>query len=383
MTAMCVANRQHLPARQVLIGFACLMVALAAAGPGVASADDVAWEAGITAVAQDADDNRVDTELTASMDLLITKPGSHGEWLLYIEASSTPDADGVSAVYPTANADAGSVLNRDGDGGIQVSEFNYTFRLKDDRRLMVGLVNPSAWLDRSDITNDENTHFISGSLKNNTTIEFPDYTLGAIMRWLGSAARPEIVLVIASSDGIADLPDRSYQDLLNLSSDQRGIFAGIDANWRGDRTSLRLGTWLRSDDHAVAGSTDDFAKNYGVYGVSGWRDGDTAMNFRIGAANEDVSVATRFAAAAYERSTRIGLFGVGIARTRISNSFRQADLDNVTSAEAFLRIAIGDTGAQITPSVQYVENPGFDTSGATFSSSALVAGVRFHWSFTP
>lgn len=383
MTAMCVANRQHLPARQVLIGFACLMVALAAAGPGVASADDVAWEAGITAVAQDADDNRVDTELTASMDLLITKPGSHGEWLLYIEASSTPDADGVSAVYPTANADAGSVLNRDGDGGIQVSEFNYTFRLKDDRRLMVGLVNPSAWLDRSDITNDENTHFISGSLKNNTTIEFPDYTLGAIMRWLGSAARPEIVLVIASSDGIADLPDRSYQDLLNLSSDQRGIFAGIDANWRGDRTSLRLGTWLRSDDHAVAGSTDDFAKNYGVYGVYGWRDGDNAMNFRIGAANEDVSVATRFAAAAYERSTRIGLFGVGIARTRISNSFRQADLDNVTSAEAFLRIAIGDTGAQITPSVQYVENPGFDTSGATFSSSALVAGVRFHWSFTP
>ena len=383
MTAMCVANRQHLPARQVLIGFACLMVALAAAGPGVASADDVAWEAGITAVAQDADDNRVDTELTASMDLLITKPGSHGEWLLYIEASSTPDADGVSAVYPTANADAGSVLNRDGDGGIQVSEFNYTFRLKDDRRLMVGLVNPSAWLDRSDITNDENTHFISGSLKNNTTIEFPDYTLGAIMRWLGSAARPEIVLVIASSDGIADLPDRSYQDLLNLSSDQRGIFAGIDANWRGDRTSLRLGTWLRSDDHAVAGSTDDFAKNYGVYGVYGWRDGDNAMNFRIGAANEDVSVATRFAAAAYERSTRIGLFGVGIARTRIANSFRQADLDDVTSAEAFLRIAIGDTGAQITPSVQYVENPGFDTSGATFSSSALVAGVRFHWSFTP
>ena len=383
MTAKCVANRQHLPARQVLIGFACLMVALAAAGPGVASADDVAWEAGITAVAQDADDNRVDTELTASMDLLITKPGSHGEWLLYIEASSTPDADGVSAVYPTANADAGSVLNRDGDGGIQVSEFNYTFSLKDDRRLMVGLVNPSAWLDRSDITNDENTHFISGSLKNNTTIEFPDYTLGAIMRWLGSAAQPEIVLVVASSDGIADLPDRSYQDLLNLSSDQRGVFAGIDANWLGDRTSLRLGTWLRSDDHAVAGSPGEFENNYGVYGVYGWRVGENAVNFRIGAANEDVSVATRFAAAAYERSTRIGLFGLGIARTRIANSFRQADLDDVTSAEAFLRIAIGNTGAQITPSVQYAENPGFDTSGATFSSSALVAGVRFHWSFTP
>jgi hypothetical protein len=383
MTAMRAVNGQRSPARQVLIAFACLMVALAAAWPGVASAGDVAWEAGMTAVVQEADDNRVDTELTGSMDLVFSKADNQGEWLLYIEASSTPDADSVSAIYPTANADAGSVLNRDGDGGIQVSEFNYTLRLKDDRRLMVGLVNPSAWLDRSDITNDENTRFISGSLKNNTTIEFPDYTLGAIMRWLGSAARPEIVLVIASSDGIADLPDRSYQDLLNLSSDQRGIFVGADANWLGDRTYLRLGTWLRSDDHTVAGSTGDFEKNYGIYGVCGWRLGGNALNVRIGGANEDVSVATRFAAAAYERSMRIGLFGVGIARTRISNSFRQAALDDVTSAEAFLRIAIGDTGVQITPSIQYVQNPGFDASGATFSSSALVAGVRFHWSFTP
>ena len=380
MTATLDLKGQFLPTRQRAIGLVCLLVALTTAWPGVSSASDIAWEAGVTAVIQDADDNRVDAELTASVDLFFTKADTRGEWLLYIEASSTPDSDGVSAIYPTANADAGSVLNRDGDGGIQVSEFNYTFGLNADRRLMVGLVNPSAWLDRSDITNDETTHFIGGSFKNNTTIEFPDYTLGAIVRWLGSASQPEIVLVVASSDGIADLPDRSYQDLLNLSSDRRGIFVGADANWLGDQTSLRLGGWLRSDEHAVAGSPGDFEDNYGVYGVFGWRAGDSAVNVRLGAANEDVSVATRFLAAAYERSMRYGLFGIGIARTRISNSFRQADLDDVTSAEAFFRFDIGDTGLQITPSVQHVQNPGFDTSGATFSSSALVTGVRFSWS---
>ena len=381
MPEILYAHRQRPPARHVRFISAGLLVALATAWPGIASASDIAWQAGITAVIQDADDDRVDTELTASMDLLLTKADGRGEWLLYIEASSTPDSNGVSAIYPTANADAGSVLNRDGDGGIQVSEFNYTFGLNGDRRLMVGLINPSAWLDRSDITNDETTHFISGSFKNNTTIEFPDYTLGAIVRWLGSSARPEIVLVVASSDGIADLPDRSYQDLLNLSSDQRGIFVGADANWLGDRTSLRLGTWLRSDDHAVAGSPDDFERNYGVYGVLGWHVGENAVNLRAGAANDDVSVATRFVAAAYERSMRYGLFGVGVAQTRISNSFRQADLEDVTSAEAFFRFDIGNTGLQVTPSVQYLENPGFDTSGATFSSSAIVTGVRFNWSF--
>jgi hypothetical protein len=246
---------------------------------------------------------------------------------------------------------------------------------------MVGLVNPSAWLDRSHTTNDENTHFINGSFKNNATIEFPDYTLGAVMRWLSSAARPEITLVAASAQGIADLPDRSYQDLLDLSSEQQGAFVGTDATWFRERTTLRLGAWLRSNDHPVGGSPDEVEMNYGLYAVLGWHVGDNALNFRLGAANDDVSVATRFTAMAYQRSTRIGLLGLGLARTRIANSFRQADLDDVTSAEAFLRIAFGDSGAQITPSIQYVENPGFDTSGATLSSSTIVASVRFHWSF--
>lgn len=73
--------------------------------------------------------------------------------------------------------------------------------------------------------------------------------------------------------------------------------------------------------------------------------------------------------------------GLGLASTRSASRFRQAELDDVTSAEAFLRIPVGDGSAQITPSIQYVENPGFDTSGATLSSSAFVAGVRFHLLF--
>jgi hypothetical protein len=45
------------------------------------------------------------------------------------------------------------------------------------------------------------------------------------------------------------------------------------------------------------------------------------------------------------------------------------------------RTGVGDGGAQVSPSIQYVENPGFDASGPTFSSSSVVASVRFHWSF--
>ena len=343
--------------------------------------NEIAWAGGVTAVFQLADDDRVDPELTASADLFITIPRTAGEWLIYIEGSTSPDKNGVSALYPTANADAGSVLNEDGDGGIQISEFNYTFRLNDDRSLMVGLINPSAWLDRSRIANDENQHYLNGSFKNNATIDFPDYTFGAVFRWPGSKSRPEVSLVISSSDGKADMPDRSYQDLLKLTSDERGAFLGFGASWLRDSTSLRVGAWLRSDDHAVAGNPDESEKNYGVYGVLGWQRAANAVNIRLGLANEDVSVATRFAAIAYQRQIRSGLLGIGVARTVIANNFRQGNLENTSAAEVFYRIPLGQLNGHITPSFQYVENPGFDASGPTASSSAVVAGVRFHWAF--
>jgi len=349
--------------------------------PCVSLASQFTWEGGVTAIYQAADDDQVDPELTASADLSITFPRNTGEWLIYIEASSSPDANGISALYPTANADAGSVLNKDGDGGVQISEVNYTFRIKDDRSLMVGLINPSAWLDRSSIANDENQQFLNGSFKNNATIEFPDYTLGGVFHWSGAESRPEVSLVIASSDGKADVPDRSYQDLLKLTSDERGAFLGIDVGWLHENTSMRLGAWLRSDDHVVVNSPDETETNYGVYGLLDWRSGVNAINFRLGAANEDVSVAAQFAAIAYQRETRLGQLGVGVAKTVIANDLRQDGLDNTSTAALYFRIPVGAESGHVTPSIQYVENPGFDTSGLAVSSSAVVAGVRFNWTF--
>ena len=245
----------------------------------------------------------------------------------------------------------------------------------------MGLINPSAWLDRSTIANDENKQYLNGSFKNNATIEFPDYTLGGVFRWSGSEFRPEVSLVIASSDGKADVPDRSYQDLLKLTSDERGAFLGIGAAWLREKTSMRLGAWLRSDDHVVADSSNETEMNFGVYGVLDWHNGVNAMNMRLGLANEDVSVATQFAAIAYKRQTRFGQLGLGVARTIIARNFRQADLDNTSTAELFFRIPVAAGSGHVTPSIQYVENPGIDTSGSTVSSSAVVAGVRFHWTF--
>lgn len=348
---------------------------------GPSQADDVSWEGGITAVYQYPDDDRVDDELTGSADLFVTIPQAGGEWLIYVEASTVPEAGTVSAIYPTANADAGSVINSDGDGGVQISELNYTFRLKGRRTLMVGLIDASAWLDRSRAANDENQRFINGSFVNNATIEFPDYTLGGVVRWLADENRPEMTLVVASSDGLADLPDRSYQDLLDIGDDERGAFLAAGASWLRENYTARLGAWVRTDDHANLRDPDKTAMNYGVYSVLGWQASGHVLNARVGVANDSVSVASGFVALAYQRQTAWGLFGAGIARSWLSEEFRQADLADTTDVEVFFRIPVVGRKAHLTPSIQYLENPGFDASGARASTDAIVASVRLRWDF--
>ncbi len=335
----------------------------------------------MTTVYQWSDDGQTDGELTASADLFATLNDGRGEWLVYFEASSSPGSNGVSASFPTANGDARSVLTSDGEGGVQISEFNYSFSMQGNRTLMLGLIDPSAWLDRSRISNDENKQFLNGSFVNNATIDFPDYTLGGVYRVLRSEHRPELTIVVAASDGIADLPDRSYQDLLDFTADGRGVFAGAGVSWLFERSSWRVGTWLRTDDHLVAGSDTETEMNYGVYGVYGWQSGANAFNVRAGLANSDVSINDRFLAFAYQRKARFGLFGIGAAFTAISDGFQVSRRDRGFDSELYYRIPVFEGSGHITPSIQYVEVPDIDASERIPSSSAIVIGVRFHWFF--
>lgn len=344
-------------------------------------AQEIAWEGGITTIYQDTDDNRAEAELTASADLFATIEQERGEWLLYIEASTSPASNGVSAFYPTVNGDAGSVLTAGGNGGVQISELNYTLFMEDGRSVMLGLIDPSAWLDRGRIANDENKHFLNGSFVNNATIAFPDYTLGGVFRVLGNDRRPEITIVVSGSDGIADTPDRSYQDLLDLNDDGRGVFLGSGASWLNDRTSWRIGAWLRNDDQNVEDNMVDDEINYGAYGVFGWQSGENAINVRAGVANSYASVADRFLAVAYQLRTRRGVLGIGVAGTRIAGRFSGSGRENALDSEIYFRIPVLDDSGHITPSIQYVEVPAVDATDSAPGSSAIVAGVRFHWSF--
>ena len=197
----------------------------------------------------------------------------------------------------------------------------------------------------------------------------------------GNDRRPEITVVVSGSDGIADTPDRSYQDLLDLNDDGRGVFIGSGVSWLNERTSWRVGAWFRNDDQDIEGSADDDELNYGVYGVFGWRSGPNAVNVRAGMANSGGSAADRFLAVAFQRKTQPGVLGIGVAHTRIASDFSGRDRDNALDSEIYFRVPVFDGRGHVTPSIQYVEVPTVDATDAATGSSAIIAGMRFHWSF--
>lgn len=347
------------------------------AGVSLADWSSMRAEGGITAIHQrETNGDRQDSSVSG--DLFLFLPASSGEWTLYIEAASATSGDSIFNVYPESNADAGSAQDDDGDSRVQVSEFHYRWIQSATNELTLGLIDPSAHLDRSRIANDENAHFIGTSFVNNPTIEFPDYALGAMYRRNRTSSVPEITAILSSSDGLADNPGRSYQELINIGSAGKGIFAGLGARWAFGDARLGFGGWYRSDDHAELDNEDSSKHNYGAYAVYGWQSGDHGVSFRAGAARAAVSAAEYFLGAAYEGETPIGAIGIGVGKIFKSSQLPGDDRDDTVQAETFLRVPLFSGRSHITAALQYLENSGFDSSDETIDANAILATVRFH-----
>lgn len=335
---------------------------------------------GVTAILAHADDARIDDEATASVDLNLSYPGERGEWFTYIEGNTSLQSDGVATVLIEANADAGTALDPDRGGRVQVSEVNYRLQTTHGARLTAGLIDPSSYLDRTRITNDENVQFLGVGFVNNPTIEFPDYTLGLAYERPGARARPQLNAVLASSNGLADNPNVSYSQLLQVGGTDKGVFAGLGLGWVSERQLVRVGGWLNTRSHATLSGDADDESNFGVYGVYGRSWGAHAINMRAGAANGEVSRAAGFASLAYRYHWHGHALGVGLAQTFLSGDDREAAADDTTQLELFGRFAIA-ARAHLTASLQWLRHSGFVADAADPRDHAAVGGLRFHYGF--
>lgn len=344
----------------------------------VASADSgLHVSGGVTGTHQTTTDRRVEPEFTASADLVLTYARNRGEWRLYVEGNSTPRTDGVSSLLPEANTDAGSALDEDREGRVQVSELNYTHRFGESVSVSAGLLDVSGYFDQSRIASDENTQFLGVSFVQNPSIEFPDYALGLVYEQ-AVAAHTVWRVGLSSSHGLADNAKRFYGQLVDVDDAGKGVFAVTSLTWRNPAWLTRAGLWTHTAPHDSLDGTRTGLSNGGVYWLGGWRQAAHGVNLRLGIANREVSRAARFAGVAYQWRQAPWVWGLGAARIFLSPDEPDPSLDDTTQYETYLRYRFAP-GWFVTGDVQHLINSNFDRSGALHDRRVTVYGLRLTW----
>ena len=347
------------------------------------SSEAAQWETegGLTLVHLETLDSRVGDDQTLSADLFLSRTDEYGGLMIYVEGNSSLSADNASTVFIEYNADAGSARDADRKGRLQISEFNYRFADAFDGSLTLGLIDASAYLDRSRITNDENIQFLGASFVNNPTIEFPDYTLGVVWEKEATSELPELNIVLASASGLADNPNLSYSQLIQLTDDNDGVFAAVGAGWVQKSFLFRLGAWINTQPHdQLSDPTSSGHDNYGLYTVMGHSWEGHAINLRAGIARESVSEGAGFLSLSYRLLWNEYAIGLGVARTFLSEDSSLPGKGDNTQVELYARRSINDR-LHFTASVQKLRNSSFIYQSESVLAGALIAGLRFHAAF--
>lgn len=340
----------------------------------------IAVEGGLSVTLQHADASGVDNDLFGSFDLVSILPAGEGEVVIYVEGNTSPLTDGVASQFEEANADVGSALDRDGRGRFQVSEFYYA-RQFGEHGLIVGLLDPAASLDTSEVANDETAQFLGASFVNNPTIGMPDYTLGIAYHLDSLQARPGIILMATSSHGLGDNPNASYSELVDVHDDGKGSFLAAEVDGQLGKVSWRLGVWFNSADHDYLDGSGKTGSNQGAY-LNTDLDLDAVitqskLNLRIGMADEKVSTAANFFGLSLEAPMANNTLGVGLARTGASSKAGSNTAD-MHQAEVYVRFDLSDA-FHVTPSLQWLENSGLMENEE--DKSTIITSLRASYGF--
>ncbi len=353
-------------------------LALLLAGPGLA-AQQLEWSGGVTAVGQLASDPRVRDEVVSSLDLFFDLGLGPVVLATYIEANTTPFGGGVSQLIGEANTDAGTAVDARRRGRVQISEVRLVVPVVADLRAHAGILDATGYLDVSRIANDENLFFLGVPFVNNPTIEFPDYALGGALEGTLPVGLPlRIGATFLSSHGLADNPNVSYAQLLDLGEEGKGVFVGTALRWVTPGARVSVGGWVNTAEHPLLAGSGGTEQSRGAFSVVGWSRGEHALSARAGVANGSVSVVRGFTGVTYLFVRRPNALGLAIGRSFASDD--TPGLSDVTHAEVFARRRLYRE-IFFTASVQRIVNSGFDASGVVVAPTVWVGGVRLSAQF--
>jgi len=305
-------------------------------------------------------------------------------------------------------ASVGSVFGVNGDAGLRdtlvITEFWWEQSMFDDSlRLRLGKLDMTGGFehhgcpvsfDCSSYANDEASQFLNGALVNNPTIPFPDYGLGAILYW---SPIKWWYASIGVADAQADAREMGFRSTFGGEDYlfyvfETGVTSKLDSSKGPLQGAYRIGFWNDPQPKANEDSVKNYRDDVGVYANfdqmlckenSAPEDSQgLGAFFRYGYAPSKRNDITNFFSFGFHYQGLIDgrdddVLGVGFAHGIFSDSANTTFTDDYENAiELYYNVQVSG-GLNISPSVQYITNPG----GNDAVSDAVVLGLRAQINF--
>lgn len=320
----------------------------------------------------------INKPVIGSVDLSIDADFGPGMLHLYAEGSSTP-AVSASSVISGTNFDAGTAVDRNGKGRLQLSEFSYELE-HGSLLFLIGVRDLTAISDATTVADDEGEQFLAADLVRNPTIPFPDYTPTLQLRYQAENGLSAMILV-ASGYGLGDNPSAGYRDLFSFGRDKvtglkKGVISIGELRMPTD-TGMTFGGWYRSSELPEYLSAATRSRAFGLYGCfDGEMDERTRWSARVGwnsakATDEVVSHASFAVEHAY---TKTHVIALGASINGLSSDFKRtyANAANPFMVETYYRWQINEF-IGISPDIQYWKN----ANGLSRATAAMAGGAAW------
>ena len=162
---------------------------------------------------------------------------------------------------------------------------------------------------------------------------------------LESVGMPVVRLVLTSSNGLADNPNVSYNQLFSVNESHKGVFAAVRAGWKAENSLFNVGVWTHTAPHtALDEPTSTQLRNYGAYLVAGVLHDRHALNFRLEVTNPEVSRAAAFAGLSYRYKVDHWVAGLGYAHIRMSSHVTDSRVQTLGTARPICAISLPKGG---------------------------------------
>lgn len=349
---------------------------------------------GITMVGQGATHTKgaTNSAFTLSADIALeSKVGSDGRAVGVLDYQRGTGLSGLPAFFTSPNGNA-SGTNADiegfNDSSLHVTQFYYEHDFSGDLTVSVGQLDMTGYFDSNEFANNERSQFLANIFVNNPTVEWGGsadfYSPGVRLTYFPAKT---FDISLGAFEGNGDYSESLDRPFYIAEANLKISPAGKEGNYRvyywnrQGRETADVANTATPSDHSVRR-----AENRG-FGLSAdqWITDGIGVWLRLGTQREAVAQFDRHLSLGVHLSGRGNdVAGIGFSQTHMGkvyeNHLRSANpnLDPGVESymEAYYNYAVGDatdiTGLHITPDVQYVMNPGGDTT----ATKVLVYGVR-------